>query len=86
MSKYRLVQAEKACFPIVMMCRLLGISRAAYYAWVDRPASARAVRAQVLGERIVELHADSDGTYGSPRITTELRARGETVNEKTVAP
>ena len=35
-SKYRLVQAEKANFPIVMMCRLLGIGRSAYYAWVDR--------------------------------------------------
>lgn len=46
MSTYRLVQAEKACFPINMMRRLLEISRSAFYAWVDRPASDREVRSQ----------------------------------------
>ncbi len=35
--------------------------------------------------KILDAHAGSEGTYGSPRITTELRERGETVNEKTVA-
>jgi putative transposase len=84
-SKYRLVQAEKANFPIVMMCRLLGIARASYYAWVDRPVSPRAARAQVLGARIVTLHADSDGEYGCPRILADLRAEGELVSAKTVA-
>ena len=44
MSKYRLIHAEKTCFSVLMMCRLLGISRASYYACLDRPASARAVR------------------------------------------
>ncbi len=85
MSKYRLVQAEKANFPINMMCRLLKISRAAYYAWVDRPASARAIRVQALGERIVALHTDSDGTYGAPRLLIDLRAEGVVVSGKTVA-
>jgi putative transposase len=39
----------------------------------------------MLAVKILDVHADSDGTYGSPRITSELRERGETVNEKTVA-
>lgn len=85
MSKYRLIAAEKANFPITMMCRLLGVARAAYYAWTGRAPSARAVRAQVLGARIVELHADSDGTYGAPRVLADLRAEGEVVSAKTVA-
>ena len=85
MSKYRLVQAEKACFPINMMCRLLEISRSAYYAWVDRPASLREVRSQELGGRIVALHVDSDGAYGSPRLLLDLRAEGIVVSGKTVA-
>ena len=67
------------------MCRLLGISRAAFYAWIDRPASARAIRAQALGERIVALHRASDGTYGSPRVLSDLRAEGVVVSAKTVA-
>ena len=85
MSCYRLVLAEKANFPIVMMCRLLGISRAAYYAWIDRPTSARALRAQALGERVVALHTASDGVYGSPRVLSDLRAEGVVVSAKTVA-
>jgi len=84
-SKYRLVQAEKACFPINMMCRLLEISRSSYYAWIDRPASAREVRSQELGARIVALHDDSDGAYGSPRLLLDLRAEGVVVSGKTVA-
>ena len=85
MSVYRLIQAEKANFPIVMMCRLLGISRASYYAGVDRPASARAVRAQVLRERIEVLHEASDGVYGAPRLLADLREEGVVVSGKTVA-
>ena len=85
MSCYRLVLAEKAHFPIVMMCRLLGISRAAYYAWLDRPVSARALRAPVLGERVVVLHTASGGVYGSPRVLSDLRAEGIVVSAKTVA-
>ena len=85
MSCYLLVLAEKAHFPIVMMCRLLGISRAAYYAWIDRPASARAARAQELAERVVALHTAADGTYGAPRVLSDLCAEGVVVSAKTVA-
>ncbi|MBC7374045.1 MAG: IS3 family transposase, partial [Frankiales bacterium] len=60
-------------------------SRSAFYAWIDRPASARAVRAQELGERVVALHGASDGTYGVPRVLSDLRAEGVVVSAKTVA-
>jgi transposase InsO family protein len=38
-----------------------------------------------MAVKILDVHAESDGTYGSPRITAELRDRGERVNEKTIA-
>ena len=85
MSKYRLIEAEKANYRVTMMCRLLEVARSAYYAWTGRPASARAVREAALGERIAVLHADSDGTYGAPRILADLRAEGVVVSAKTVA-
>jgi transposase InsO family protein len=42
-------------------------------------------RREELAIRIASIHKDSHGVYGSPRITAELRARGEFVTEKTVA-
>jgi putative transposase len=51
-----------------MMCRLYGVTRAGYYAWRDRPASARSEANMELVKRIAQVHAQSRGTYGSPRI------------------
>jgi hypothetical protein len=71
------------------MARLLGVSTSGYYAHVKRAAATvltpRQQRRADLAVKILDVHTDSDGTYRSPRITTELRERGETVNEKTVA-
>lgn len=76
-------------FDITRMARLLEVSTSGYYAWKRRRAATiltpRQQRRADLAVKILDVHADSDGTYGSPRITTELRERGETVSEKTVA-
>ncbi len=76
-------------FSVLRMARLLGVSTSGYYGYVKRAAATvltpRQQRRADLTVKILDVHADSDGTYGSPRITTELRDRGETVNEKTVA-
>jgi putative transposase len=76
-------------FSVRRMARLLGVSTSGYYAYVKRAAATvvtpRQQRRADLAVRILDVHAESDGTYGSPRVTTELRERGETVNEKTVA-
>jgi hypothetical protein len=71
------------------MSRLLAVSTSGYYAWRKRAAATeptpRQQRRADLAVKILDVHTDSDGTYGSPRVTSELRDRGETVNEKTVA-
>ena len=54
------------------MCRVLKISRSGYYAWCDRPLSARARRDLWLTEKIEEIHRRSRGVYGSPMIHAEL--------------
>ena len=51
-------------------------TRSGYYAWRDRPASARQVRRDELIERIRAAHDDSRGTYGSPRVHAMLRRQG----------
>jgi transposase InsO family protein len=63
----------------------LDISRSGYYAWMERPESERAKENAVLVERIRAIHEKSDRTYGSPRVTDDLRDEGFVVNEKRVA-
>jgi transposase InsO family protein len=72
-SRYRFIAAEKATYPVSMLCRTLGVSRASFYAWHDRGPSARERADQQLLERIRQIHHDSRGTYGAPRVHAELR-------------
>jgi transposase InsO family protein len=76
-------------FSVLCMARLLGVSTSGYYAYVKRAAATvltpQQQRRADLAVKILDVHTDSDGTYGSPRITAELRERGVTVSEKTVA-
>lgn len=47
-------------------------------------AAGRAARDAWLVEQIRQVHTDTHGTYGSPRVTVELRAMGIVVNHKRV--
>jgi transposase InsO family protein len=76
---------EKDNFPVTVLCSVLQVSRAGYYAWVGRPPSAGSTRRQVLALKVRAVHSTSKGTYGSPRVYQELVHQGETVSEKTVA-
>lgn len=71
------------------MARLLGVSTSGYYKRVKRSDTTeltnREQRKADLTVKVVAHHRDSGGTYGSPRITADLRAAGEQVSEKTVA-
>jgi putative transposase len=82
--KYRLIGAEKAQHPVSLLCEVLGVSRAGFHAWLKRTPSKRWVDDVRLLELIHEIHAESDGSYGSPRIHAELRARGVRVGKKRV--
>jgi len=67
------MSANQACFPIVTMARVLGVSQAGYNAWVRRPPSAHAVADTALLKRARTVHASSRQTYGSPRVHAELQ-------------
>jgi putative transposase len=67
------------------MCRVLGVSRQGYYDWKKRPPSKRELENRALKAKIRIAHAQSRGTYGSPRITKELREDGEEVGKNRVA-
>ncbi len=85
MSCFRFIAAEKANHPVGALCRAVGVSRAGFYAWLKRPISARARRDAELLERMRAIHAESDGTYGWPRMHAELRHQGVRASRKRVA-
>jgi putative transposase len=80
--------AEYANFEVTRMARLLEVSRAGYYRWrtaqLALPGPRASHRAD-LDAKILSFHKDSRGTYGSPRITLDLKADGDDVCENTVA-
>jgi len=79
------VSENQAAYPIVTMCRLLGVSPSGYYAWTKRQPSRRARADAALVAEIRTAHHASRGTYGAPRIHAELAANGIRVGRKRVA-
>jgi hypothetical protein len=67
------------------MCRVLGVSRSGFYAWLSRTPSAAEVRREELTEEVKEIHAEVKGRYGSPRIRAELVDRGHACGVNFVA-
>jgi putative transposase len=84
-SRFRFIDAEKAVYPIAVLCRVLQVSRAGYYAWTRRGLSARARVDEQLTEQIRQRHARSWATYGAPRVHADLAVDGIRVGRKRVA-
>ena len=83
---YRLIAEEKPHHPVSRLARVLGVSRAGFYAWQKRPPSQRAKSDAALTERIKSIHEETDGIYGAPRIHAELAGEhGVRVGRKRVA-
>ena len=79
------MKANQAVHDVATMCRVLGVSPSGYYAWRERPLSARARADAQLLERIQGIHRKSRDTYGVPRVFAELVAEGKHVGRKRVA-
>lgn len=88
MTRYRWVTARKAeGFPITMACQVADVSRQAFHDWRARseagPTAGELAEAELVAV-MREIHAESDSTYGEPRLTEELARRGRVVNHKRV--
>ncbi len=83
---YRLIAEEKPHHAVSRLTRVLGVSRAGFYAWQKRPPSKRARADAALAKRISEIHGETEGIYGAPRIHAELAdGDGIRVGRKRVA-
>jgi putative transposase len=84
-SALRLIEAERANYPVAVLCRMLEVSKSGYYAWRSRPPSKRSREDYALTQKIREVHRRSRETYGSPRVHAELRALGVRCGRRRVA-
>jgi putative transposase len=83
--KYLFIDQYGSAFRVKKMCRVLKISRSAYYGWKRRPMSIRKKRNNELMNHIRKAYALGRKTYGSPRITRELKSQGIVCGKNRVA-
>jgi len=74
--RYRCIHRRRNLYPVRMMCQAMRVSPSGFYAWRTRPESRRKRADRELTQAIRLLHAESDGTYGSPRLHAELNDSG----------
>ncbi|AXQ54933.1 IS3 family transposase [Streptomyces koyangensis] len=87
-NRFQCVADLQRRYGVKRLCSILGVSRSSFYYWRRTAAdrAARQVADAKLAARIRAVHQESDGTYGAPRITAELREENsEAVNHKRVA-
>jgi putative transposase len=82
---FRFIEEHRSRWSVRLLCETLEVSPAGYYAWRQRPTSARQQRRDTLTVEIRAIHAEVKARYGSPRIHAELSARGQDCCVNTVA-
>ncbi len=83
--RYAVITRHRGEFQVRLMCRVLEVSPAGYYASLKRPPSWHAVIDEVLMAHVRIAHHESGATYGAPRVQRELQAEGLPVSTKRVA-
>lgn len=74
--KFRAIEALTGRYPVAPICRLLRVSHSGFYAWQQRPPSAREMASRRLSKKIRTIHHEVNGIYGHRRIKAELAAMG----------
>ncbi len=79
------MQTHREEFSIEAMCRVFGLSRSGYHAFVKRPQSIRAAEEVALGTEIETIFTEKKKRYGAVRITRELGKKGRRISKKRTA-
>jgi putative transposase len=80
--KFDFIRAEKAHFSVSALCRVLGVTRQGFYAFLNRPRPARAEADDALYSRLRSLHAEHRQRYGRPRLQAALQEEGVRVGKR----
>ena len=78
--RFRFIEDRRVDYPVRILCDVLEVSPAGYYAWRSRPESRRSAANRELVDEIKRVHRDTNGRYGSPRVHVELKAQGRGVS------
>ena len=70
------IAKHRAIWPVSWMCDALGVSRSGFFAWLNRPPSARARSDEVLGASVRRSFLASDRTYGARRVWRDVLEEG----------
>jgi len=82
---FAVIEAEKASIPVARSCAVFGLSESGFYAWRNRVASQRQKADLIFLAQIRAQFASSQETYGSPRMTAELKEAGLRIGRHRVA-
>lgn len=83
--KYRFIDTHRSEFRVRKMCRVLGISKSGYHEWKKQKMGTRKKEDELLVAHIIAAHERSRKTYGSPRITAELKAHNIPCSKNRIA-
>jgi hypothetical protein len=78
LTRYQRIGQMKEAYPIEALCAAFCVSRSGFYQWLEREQnpSPRQLEDRILADQIGLIHRESRGTYGTPRLQAELKARG----------
>lgn len=85
--KYAWIKQQRDLFPVIAMCRILGVSKSGFYKWLKAVPSPRAQRSERIRKTVQEIHEQSNEIYGSYKIAEVMQADDnlETACRNTVA-
>lgn len=71
-------------YSVRALSEAFGVSTSGYYGWLKADHKPRARNNQTLRAELRSLFAEHSGSYGSPRLTMELRSQNKIYNRKRV--
>jgi putative transposase len=77
---YELVCSNEKSYPVQLQCKVLGVSRSAYYNWVSGKTHQPNQSTKRMEQQVIEVFQEHRRRYGSRRISRSLRSAGEPVS------
>jgi putative transposase len=71
--KYAWIKEHKALYPVVHLCRVLGVSTSGFYGWCKRKPSQGSLKRDSLAAAATRFYERSHGIYGSRKVLVDIQ-------------